>query len=601
MYSNMDDFYNFWEPLHLFAEGYGFKTWELSPTFALRSWAYILFHYLPAHLGKVLGGGDKRVMFFGVRIFLAMTSGLAEAAFYRAVVDNISMRAGRYLFFMLVFSSGMWNSTAAFLPSSFAMYATMLAYSFCMKPSSLSDNRRTFAATLLFATGAIVGWPFALALSFPFVFEELFVFSGDRVLPEEKFAWMSKRWFRMATSVLAAALIFIPVIGVDSLAYGNLEIVPWNIIRYNIFGGEERGPNLYGTSPWTFYFSNLVLNFNILVPLALLSFPALVITYNVDRRRLGYTPPSSSNSSPFTILALRLAPFYLWLLILTIQPHKEERFMFPSYPLLCFNAAMTVYLMRGWLEVAFIKVTKSPYQASRTTMFRNFTFSIIVGTIVISLARIVALYKYYHAPMGVAFNFQMHELPRLLNDTGLLPVYPANLPEDEQPSIDLTAIQEFNLTLCYGKEWHRFPGHFLVPNGVQVGFIKSEFDGLLPGHFALPPNDQPGFNDLNLEEPSHHVPIEQCDYLVDLDFPKNPVSSKLEPRYAQDSATWERVYCEDFLDTRHSMLLTRVLWFPGKAWSRNNQFGDYCILKNKASVAEKEAKVTRRYSDNPLY
>jgi alpha-1,2-mannosyltransferase len=51
-------------------------------------------------------------MFFGVRILLAMTSGLAEAAFYRAVVDNISMKVGRYLFFMLAFSAGMWNSSA---------------------------------------------------------------------------------------------------------------------------------------------------------------------------------------------------------------------------------------------------------------------------------------------------------------------------------------------------------------------------------------------------------------------------------------------------------------------------------------------------------
>lgn len=43
--------------------------------------------------------------------------------------------------------------------------------------------------------------------------------------------------------------------------------------------------------------------------------------------------------------------------------------MFPAYPLLCFNAAVTVYLMRGWLEVAFIKVTKSPYRVSYSKLF----------------------------------------------------------------------------------------------------------------------------------------------------------------------------------------------------------------------------------------
>ena len=153
-----------------------------------------------------------------------------------------------------------------------------------------------------------------------------------------------------------------PVVGIDSLAYGKLTIVPWNIVKYNIFGGTGRGPDLYGTSPWHFYISNLLLNFNYLLPLALLSLPALSITYLVDRKRLGFTNPTNEQSSPFTLLALRLAPFYLWLVILTAQAHKEERFMFPAYPLLCFNAAVTLYLMRGWMEVAFIKVTKSPYQ-----------------------------------------------------------------------------------------------------------------------------------------------------------------------------------------------------------------------------------------------
>jgi alpha-1,2-mannosyltransferase len=143
-----------------------------------------------------------------------------------------------------------------------------------------------------------------------------------------------------------------------------VTVVPWNIIRYNIFGGSERGPDLFGTSPWSFYFLNLVLNFNILVPLSLLALPALAVTYAIDRKRLGFFTPTSDQSSPFMILGLRLLPFYLWLGILTFQAHKEERFMFPAYPMLCFNAAVTLYLMRGWQEAAFIKLTNSPYRAS---------------------------------------------------------------------------------------------------------------------------------------------------------------------------------------------------------------------------------------------
>jgi alpha-1,2-mannosyltransferase len=154
-------------------------------------------------------------------------------------------------------------------------------------------------------------------------------------------------------------------------------------------------------------------------------------------------------------------------------------------------------------------------------IFSNFTFSILVGFVVISGSRICAEYQYYHAPISVAFNFQTQELPRLLNVTGLLDDQRySQLSEEEQPRIDLGPIRQFNLTLCYGKEWHRFPGNFLVPTGINVEFIKSEFSGLLPTHFAPSPISSAkgglwpwpqthvapaGLNDLNIEEPSYYV------------------------------------------------------------------------------------------------
>ncbi|KAJ6469635.1 glycosyltransferase family 22 protein [Mycena vitilis] len=615
MYSNIDDcdeVFNFWEPLHLLDHGYGFQTWEVSPEYAIRSWAYIALHMLPAKLSKLLLTGDKRAAFFAVRISLATVSVFAEAKFYRTVYEKINERVGRYLFFMLLFSTGMWNASAALLPSSFAMYMATFAFSYALAPSSAQNNQRTLAATLLFATGAIVGWPFALALSIPFVFEELFVFSADRVAPEIRTFWMMNRWKRLFKAGLAASLLFIPVIVIDSIAYGKLAIVPWNIVRYNIFGGTERGPDLYGTSPWNFYLFNLVLNFNVLTPFALLALPALGVTYFIDRKRLGLVKPAADQSSPFTVLALRLAPFYLWTAILTSQAHKEERFMFPAYPLLCFNAAVTLYLVRGWLETAFISLTKSPYRASQSTIFRTFTSSVVVASAFISVSRILALTFYYHSPLSVVYNFQTEELPRLLNETGLLPVYPPGTPEEDIPRIDLSPVKDFNLTMCVSKEWYRFPGHYLVPDGVRVDFVKSEFDGLLPGHFGegefkkgsemewwtgwsrpetrLVPA---GLNDLNREQPSFYKSIEACDYLLDLDFPSHPSSSKLEPRYAVDEKKWERVYCTPFLDARHSNLLTRTLWLPGEAWQSLNEFGDYCLLRNRDLVAKKEAVVKK--------
>jgi alpha-1,2-mannosyltransferase len=157
----------------------------------------------------------------------------------------------------------------------------------------------------------------------------------------------------------------------DTFFYGKLTVTPWNIVAYNLFSREAgRGPDLYGTEPWPYYFLNLALNFNVILPLALLALPALVVTYVVDRRRLGQAG-APDQSSPYTMLALRVAPVYVWLGLLTAQAHKEERFMFPIYPLICFNAAVTLYLMRGWLEVAYIKATSSPYQVSSYARLGN--------------------------------------------------------------------------------------------------------------------------------------------------------------------------------------------------------------------------------------
>ena len=156
-------------------------------------------------------------------MFLSALCVLAEASFYKVVADKINERVGRYLFFMLMFSAGMWNASAglctvlsmrillniviAFLPSSFAMYMTMFAFSFALDRPSFGNSRRTLLATVSFAVGAVVGWPFALALAIPFMLEELFFFGADRVTPEVYQSWLFQRWTRFLTAGLCASLV----------------------------------------------------------------------------------------------------------------------------------------------------------------------------------------------------------------------------------------------------------------------------------------------------------------------------------------------------------------------------------------------------------
>jgi alpha-1,2-mannosyltransferase len=97
----------------------------------------------------------------------------------------------------------------AFLPSSFALYANSLAFSFAVEPPSNANAQRTLFATLCFAAGAIVGWPFSILISIPFVLEELFVRGIDRV-PDDKYPkWVTARWQRLFGAAAVSALLVV--------------------------------------------------------------------------------------------------------------------------------------------------------------------------------------------------------------------------------------------------------------------------------------------------------------------------------------------------------------------------------------------------------
>lgn len=161
-------------------------------------------------------------------------------------------------------------------------------------------------------------------------------------------------------------------------------------------------------------------------------------------------------------------------------------------------------------------------QASQSFFFRYITLSTVAVSMVLSCGRILAHNHYYHAPFDVLHHFETIELPRLLSVTNLLPPprprsRTDNLAYVDDEPVDLRPIKLFDLRMCYGKEWHRFPGHYLVPNDIEVKFIKSDFDGLLPRHFEPSSGDEglwkreqtriapPGLNDLNKEEKGVYV------------------------------------------------------------------------------------------------
>jgi len=437
--NDCDETYNYWEPMHYLVYGTGFQTWEYSPAYALRSYAYILIHALPSWIYGILLNSNHVLVFYFLRCFLGLMCTIFETYFFKGVVREFGPAVGRLTFIFLLFSAGMFQSSSAFLPSSFSMYM-------CLLSMGAWFQKNYPLAIICTATSTFLSWPFAGVLGIGIAVDVLF---------------FQKQWKMFFTwCIISVLIILVPMTIIDSYFYGRLVVAPLNIVLYNIF--SNHGPDIYGTSPWSFYFLNGFLNFNIVFVLALVSLPSCLITWKLNPFR---------GKSVAVLLAL--LPLYVWIFIFFSQSHKEERFLYPVYPLIGLAAAFTWICADG-----ILKALKLPARFSAWL-----TLGLVISSSAISVSRIVGQYKAFHAPMDVFLELNHYSWG--------------------------SDIENQSLNVCIGKEWYRFPSSFFLPAEWRLLYLQSEFRGQLPRPFDSFPNGTRTIpmhmNDLNKEEPSRYV------------------------------------------------------------------------------------------------
>lgn len=362
-------------------------------------------------------------------------------------------------------------------------------------------------------------------------------------------------------SVLARALLTIGQFFdflINLFFYKKVAVVSWNIVKYNIFS-KTGGPDLYGTEPWTFYFKNLTLNFNVWFFLALFALPLFFLQKIISPSGQGF------HSGLRTVVFL--APFYMWLAIFTSQPHKEERFMYPAYPFLALNAAISAHIILAAIGHTDPKTLIGKVPAKLKLLIVTASFLL---TATVSLVRVYGVYDAYAAP---------------------LKIYD---PLRETTSSQVPVGREGDL-VCFGKEWYRFPSTYFLPRDMRAKFVRSEFRGLLPGEFSearvgfgfwsgtwLPTS---GLNDRNEEDVGKYVDLQACDFLVDTQYPhRSDTLPPNEPDYIADTQSWDVVKCEAFLDAANTHILARALWVPDLAVvpeKFRRKWGRHCLLQRK--------------------
>ncbi|KAI4159270.1 MAG: hypothetical protein LQ342_006731 [Letrouitia transgressa] len=528
-----DEVFNYWEPTHYLNRGFGLQTWEYSPEYSIRSWLYIVIHAIFGKLGSLFSSKTTFEFYF-LRFILAVACAACQTKLFTVICRTFNPRLGIMFAIVMVFSPGMFHASVAYLPSSFSMYTIMLGM------ASFMDWRgglKTGSGIMWFGIGAIIGWPFSGVLITPLLAEDLVLSSitGD----------VGEIVWRLLDGIALQ-------VAIDAFFYHKIVVVPWKIVFYNVFSGSSRGPNIFGTEPWNYYIRNLALNFNIWFLLAILSGPLLGLQFFLQGR-------SGTRQGPFRNVVFA-SPFYIWLTIFSFQAHKEERFMYPVYPFLALNAAISLHTILSYFGSADPKklVGKIPPKVKLLMVSLCVILAIDVG-----VARTVGIVSAYRAPLQI-----------------YAPLQNAKYAHSEE-------------NVCLGKDWYRFPSSYFLPKGMRAKFIKSGFDGLLPGQFNEAKTGfgffpgtwliPPGMNDQNLEDPGKHIDIDHCSFLVDSYFPDTPSQ---EPNYLLDSHRWEEVKCSKFLDTSKTHFLSRILWVPdiGVIPERyRRKWGYHCLLRRKTA------------------
>mmetsp|Transcript_18689 Transcript_18689/g.34405 ORF Transcript_18689/g.34405 Transcript_18689/m.34405 type:complete len:623 (+) Transcript_18689:38-1906(+) len=572
--TDCDEVFNYWEPLHFVLYGTGMQTWEYAHQYALRTYAYLLpmaavaksFQRLldwlpPSFHGQLstmlllsssdslsqineLGAQNKPLLFAMLRSFLAFFSCYSELSFLSAIQDVISPTMAHWTAICSLTAAGNFHASQAFLPSSSVMILWRLSVA-----NQLRDNH---ASSIFWGLVAVlaVGWPFCAVLFLSTGFWAVWKASGLGDSPPKKFQFGSVMQVLLRTA-LHAVFIQALVVAIDYHFYGQIVSPIWNIFAYNAQSG---GDELYGVEPLSYYIKNLLLNFNFVSLLGVVSIPVILLKKMAERfypETLFGDDHKKCNNSTTSMEILVLVPMYIWMAIVFPRPHKEERFLSPIYPMLCFGASITMReTLRLSNKVFSLLCSKKQTHKSRNNVSLLLGLALLSPSVVISISRSFALHHYYSAPLMI------HR--KLFSHAAASPVLSGN---------KITYV-------CTAGEWYRFPSSFFLPPNHQLGFLKSSFGGQLPQPFTASGskreslNAQVGnFNDINKEEMDRYIDIEQCSFVVEL-VPFESENSRDIPECLQymksdsSAGSWTQLASYNYLDTDSTSVLHRILYLP---------------------------------------
>lgn len=518
-----DEIFGYYEPLHYLMQGSGMQTWEYAPEFALRSYAFLmplLCSCKPFTAFSSLTGID---MFRFIRVIIGCWMAYCEANFIHTIGITFGGSSTLYLATLFATSPGMFYCSTSFLPSSFCAGFMMLAAVSWMK----NQGWQTIAWGCM---GAIfTGWPFCCLLFFPF---------GVHLLVTQP--TMLHRLLLCLQGVLVLCTVLGVCSAIDIAMYDKLTSPLLNILLYNAVGGS--GDELYGVEPAAYYIRNLLLTLGVVWPLAAVA-PLLILRSLIHNYLEGTSCQVEAKK-----LVLCMPPL-LWLALLFRRPHKEERFIYPVYPLMIAAAFFSIDKLA---DLALGLVLLPGNRRLWRIGYRSISGAALVTAALMGASRITSNYNNFYGYLDLWS--QTHAI---------------------------VASRPGRSSVCIGGDWFTFPSHFFLPTRARLEFVRDGFNGQLPYHFSAVNGTSAtpvqSFNDQNRAEEARYVDMAACDFVV-LHLHRQSESNQLEETIQATPTRFRYLTSTLVLDAANSPSLTRAFYIPGRS-IKANKYNEYALFE----------------------
>lgn len=512
-----DEVYNYLEPLNFITRGFGKETWEYSPIYAIRSYAYLLPLSIVLKPFTILSDYFQLFpswrLFYLIRSLIVSFTVYSEYQLYKSLKSTFNNKnyANWYLLFTLV-STGYSHASVSLLPSNLAMNCTTLSLAYLINFTKSKKTRHSLLSIKWLIIGTLWGWPFIAALGIPLI---IYILStASKIMLNRFILW----------SFVAFFFNLVVIMQIDYSFYHKTMVVPLNIVLYNVINTNElRGPDIFGTEPIEYYIFNLLLNFNLISIFAYFGLILIPILSNFKK--------INDTGLNFKGLIIILSGLALWSVVFFNQPHKEERFLYPVYSFINVSAAITVQFLLNTLAIILNLIFNSKLIK---LIQKALIYSLILMISIISIFKTISLSQNY---------------------TGYIELY-KYLPTDTTSEVNI----------CTSREWYHYPSSFFLPSNYRLKFTKSTFNGLLPGDFlesesifngvrAIPE----GMNDLNQFDASKLSSIEDCNYFIDIN---EKINEEIGEINFWESDNWELINQINVINSNKSFGLSKLIWLP---------------------------------------